>query len=331
MESNHPPPPIAERLFLCTAAAHQINAGIAIIDGTGMVWFWNDWLAEKSGLSCEAATGKPFLELFPELHDSRLAQVIDDALKHGLSSLLSQSLNKAPLPLFENSSAAAPVPKERLQQAIHVTPLECKNHVRYCLVQVNDVSIAVKKERLLREQADSLRGLAYIDGLTGIPNRRRMDEYLGDEFKRAIRSNTPLSIIMLDIDYFKQYNDSYTHSAGDFCLQRVANAIKATLRRPADLVARYGGEEFAIILPDTPANAAIALAEDIRKHIESLAIPHETSEVTRHVTVSLGVAGALPSSKISADELLSQADIALYQAKKNGRNRVTLYRAPQVS
>jgi diguanylate cyclase (GGDEF)-like protein len=332
MEPSHSTLSIEDRLYLCVAAAHQINAGIAIIDENGLIWFWNQWLAEKSGLSCEAATGKPFLELFPELNNSRLMLAIDDALKRGLSSLLSQSLNKAPLPLFENSSTALSVPKERLQQAIHVTPLAGKNHVRYCLIQVSDVSIAVKKERLLREQADSLRGLAYIDGLTGIPNRRRLDEYLWDEFRRAKRNHVPISIIMADIDYFKQYNDTYSHSAGDFCLQRVANAIKATLRRPADLVARYGGEEFAIILPDTPVNAAIALAEDIRKHIESLAIPHEASEVTNHVTISMGVAGALPDSKISDSELLVQADTALYQAKKNGRNRVTLYRkARQVS
>lgn len=311
-----------EQLYLCMAAAHNINAGVAIIDGDGVVWFWNHWLAQKSGLSCEFAAGKPFLTLFPELVHSRLAQAINDALKRGLSSLLSQSLNKAPLPLFENPSA----PVARLQQAIRVTQIECKNEVRFCLVQVDDVSIAVKKERLLREQAVALRGLAYIDSLTGIPNRRRLDEYLGDEFKRAIRSRAPLSIIMADVDYFKQYNDTYTHSGGDFCLQRVANAIKATLRRPADLVARYGGEEFAIILPDTPPDAAIALADDIRKHVESLSIPHESSEVARHVTISMGVAGALPDSKISASELLIEADTALYQAKKNGRNRVTMCR-----
>jgi len=313
-----------ERLFLCTAAAHSINAGVAIVDGDGLVWFWNHWLVGKSGLSCEAATGKPFLALFPELQNSRLAMAIDGALKRGLASLLSQSLNKAPLPLFENPLA----PGERLQQAIQVTPLECKNHVRFCLIQVTDVSMAVKKERLLREQAEALRGLAYIDGLTGIPNRRRLDEYLVDELKRAMRSGTPLSIIMADVDYFKQYNDTYNHAAGDFCLQRVANAIKATLRRPADLVARYGGEEFSIILPDTSADAALALAEDIRKHIESLSIPHETSEVTRHITVSMGVAGTLPGAQISAGDLLTKADTALYQAKKNGRNRVTMHREP---
>lgn len=309
---------------ICMAALNKISAGVVILDGAGMVTFWSPWLEGRSGVSSGVAVGKPFLELFPELGNSRLPLAIDDALKRGLASLLSQSLNKAPLPLYDNPAA----PAERLQQAIHVSPLESASSGRHCLIQINDVSIAVKKERLLREQADALRGLAYIDGLTGIPNRRRMDEYLGDEFKRAIRGNTSLSLIMLDVDYFKQYNDTYSHAEGDFCLQRVANAIKATLRRPADLVARYGGEEFAIVLPDTPASAAVLLAEDIRKHIESLGIPHEKSEATMHVTVSMGVAGVVPGSKLSAVELLSQADNALYQAKKNGRNRVVLYREP---
>ena len=204
-------------------AANGINAGIAIIDSAGLVWFWNRWLEEKSGLSAEAAAGKPFLKLFPELNNSRLALAIDATLKHGLSSLLSQSLNKAPLPLFNKSSD----PAERLQQAIHVTPIECANQIRLCLVQVYDMSLAVKRERLLREQAEKLRSLAYLDGLTGIPNRRRMDEYLADEFKRAARSGAPLSAILTDIDYFKQYNDTYGHQEGDFCLQRIANAINA--------------------------------------------------------------------------------------------------------
>jgi diguanylate cyclase (GGDEF)-like protein len=329
MDSSNSASLIEEKLHLLKAATNNVNAGMAIIDSQGSVCFWNQWLIEKSGLSCEAVSGKSFLELFPELENSRLALAINDALNRGLASLLSQTLHRNPLPLFNNPSSDTPMAaKERLQQAIHVTPLICKNNTRYCLVQVNDVSLAVKKERLLREQADALRGLAYLDGLTGVPNRRRLDEYLGDEFKRAIRSNTPLSIIMLDVDHFKQYNDTYNHSAGDFCLQRIANAIKATLRRPADLVARYGGEEFAIILPDTPVSAAIALAEDIRKQIENLAIPHETSEVTQHVTASMGVAGVLPDTKISAGELLIQADTALYQAKKKGRNRVTKYREP---
>ena len=309
-------------LSIGKSAANGINAGIAIVDSSGLVWFWNRWLEEKSGLTADAAAGKPFLKLFPELNNSRLASAIDAALKHGLTSLLSQSLNKAPLPLFHKLTEQ----EERLQQAINVTPIECINGIRLCLIQVNDISLSVKRERLLREQAEKLRGLAYLDSLTGIPNRRRMDEYLADEFKRAARSDAPLSVIMADIDYFKQYNDTHGHQEGDFCLQRIANVIKATLRRPADLVARYGGEEFALILPDTSMDGAVSLAEDIRMHIESLKIPHKTSRVTGHVTLSLGVSGALPNTSATEQSLLTQADTALYQAKTNGRNRVAVYR-----
>jgi len=243
-------------------------------------------------------------------------------MNHGLPSFLSQSLNKSPLPLFENLSDK----NERVQQSIHVSPLDCADGVRYCLVQVNDVSIAVKKERLLREQAESLRELALIDGLTGIANRRRMDEYLADEFKRAARNNSPLSVIMADIDYFKQFNDAYGHQGGDFCLQRVANAIKATLRRPADLVARYGGEEFAIILPDTAFAGASNLAEEIRRQVESLAIPHEGSAIAKHVTLSMGISNAQSYENVEDVTLLSQADQALYQAKSKGRNQVVVFK-----
>lgn len=310
------------QLKICTAAADKVNVGIAIIDSQGVIVFWNQWLKEKSGLCCEESMGHPFLTAFPELQNSRLALAIELAIKHGLPSLLSQSLNKSPLPLFDN-----PADRDtRVQQAIQVTPLEYEQGQRFCLIQVSDVSIAVKKERLLREQAESLRELAFIDGLTGIANRRRLDEYLADEFRRASRNNSPLSVIMLDIDYFKQFNDTYGHQSGDFCLQRVANAIKATLRRPADLVARYGGEEFVIVLPDTPFDGANGLAEEIRKHIESLAIPHEASKAAGHVTLSLGISNAQSYANIYDRTLLHQADKALYQAKHNGRNRVVVFR-----
>lgn len=314
--------PTEQQLKVCTAAADKLNVGVAIIDSHGSVIFWNQWLKEKSGLCCDESTGLGFLSIFPELKGSRLAQAIEDAIKYGLPSVLSQSLNKAPLPLFDDLSDRS----LRIQQAINVTPIEVGERERFCLIQVNDVSIAVKKERLLREQAETLRSFAFIDGLTGIANRRRLDEYLADEFKRAARSNSPLSVIMLDIDYFKQFNDTYGHQNGDFCLKRVANAIKATLNRPADLVGRYGGEEFAIILPDTSFGGAGTLAEEIRKHIESLAIPHEKSKVAPYVTLSLGISNVQSYTDTSDATLMTQADQALYQAKTNGRNRVEIFR-----
>jgi len=272
-------------------------------------------------LCCDEASDNDFLTIFPELKNSRLAQVISDAIKHGLPSLLSQSLNKSPLPLYENLADRS----QRVQQTIYVTPLEFQDEERFCLIQVNDVSIAVKKERLLREQAEILRDFAFIDSLTGVANRRKLDEYLADEFKRAARSNSPISVIMADVDNFKQFNDFYGHSNGDFCLQRVANAIKAILNRPADLVARYGGEEFVIVLPDTSSGGASVLAEEIRSHVESLAIPHESSSLGSHVTLSLGVSNAQTYVNTSVNKLLNQADQALYQAKTKGRNQVVTF------
>ena len=272
-------------------------------------------------MCCDEASDNDFLTIFPELKNSRLAQVISDAIKHGLPSLLSQSLNKSPLPLYENLADRS----QRVQQTIYVTPLEFQDEERFCLIQVNDVSIAVKKERLLREQAEILRDFAFIDSLTGVANRRKLDEYLADEFKRAARSNSPISVIMADVDNFKQFNDFYGHSNGDFCLQRVANAIKAILNRPADLVARYGGEEFVIVLPDTSSGGASVLAEEIRSHVESLAIPHESSSLGSHVTLSLGVSNAQTYVNTSVNKLLNQADQALYQAKTKGRNQVVTF------
>lgn len=323
MDTCLPFNPTELQLNLCTAAADNVNLGIAIVDSHGVIVFWNRWLKEKSGLCCNASMGLAFLAVFPELSNSRVALAIDAAIKHGLPSLLSQSLNKAPLPLFDNPADRS----QRVQQTIHITPLEYQKGERFCLIQVNDVSIAVKKERLLREQAESLRALAFIDGLTGIANRRRLDEYLTDEFRRAARNNSPLSVIMTDVDHFKSFNDMYGHQSGDFCLQRIANAIKAMLRRPADLVARYGGEEFAIILPDTSFGGAKTLAEDIRKQVESLDIPHEKSKAAEHVTLSMGISNAQSYEEISADTLLEQADKALYQAKSGGRNRVVVFAA----
>ncbi len=318
---NGPFCPDSQQPRVCTAATDQLNLGVAIIDQDGCIVFWNQWLQRKSGLQCTEESNTKLLEAFPELRGGRLEQAVNDALKHGLPSLLSQSLNKAPLPLYDDLADRS----QRIQQAIHVTPLEFQPGARFCLIQVNDVSIAVKKERLLREQAEILRGLAFIDSLTGVANRRRMDEYLSDEFRRAARNNSPLSVIMLDVDFFKQFNDTYGHQDGDFCLKRIANAIKACLNRPADLVARYGGEEFAIILPDTAFGGAMKLAEEIRKHVENLAIPHSASPQAPHVTLSLGVSNAQAYTGISDRTLLAQADEALYQAKQQGRNRVVLF------
>lgn len=172
--------------------------------------------------------------------------------------------------------------------------------------------------------------LAERDGLTGICNRRRFDELLQNEWQRSLRENTPFSLIMLDVDYFKRFNDGYGHLQGDSVLKNVAKTIAMQLRRPADVVARYGGEEFVILLPNTGKNGAQLQAEHILQSIADLKIPHNYSDIEKFVSISMG--GATRNAKMeSAQDLLSSADAALYDAKQQGRNRVLWYGVENVT
>ena len=173
-----------------------------------------------------------------------------------------------------------------------------------------------------------LKRLSSMDGLTGLANRRQFDTTLEQEFQRAIRSELALSLLFADIDYFKRYNDSYGHQAGDDCLKKVADSLQKTVHRPSDLVSRYGGEEFVITLPDTTSEGALAVAEKMLKHIDDLKIPHENSDSADHVTLSIGVATLCPEEGSSPDELIEAADRVLYKAKDNGRNCIEVARPP---
>ena len=174
-----------------------------------------------------------------------------------------------------------------------------------------------------KEAQMALQRLATKDGLTGIANRRCFDEALTAEWQRAQRDQTSLALLLIDVDYFKRYNDTYGHQKGDLCLKNVAMAMEEKIFRPADLVARYGGEEFVILMPNTDLTGAHLVAERIVQHIREQAIPHETSDCGGLLSVSAGVAANIPSPSISADRLLAAADSALYAAKHAGRNRVS--------
>lgn len=179
-----------------------------------------------------------------------------------------------------------------------------------------------KVEAALHKANQELQRLAILDGLTQIPNRRRLDEYLDQEWKRAVREQLPLAFIMCDVDFFKRYNDTYGHQAGDECLQQVAKAISHAVKRPADLVARYGGEEFAVVLPNTDIAGAVQVATEIAQAVAVLQIPHSTSSTLPYVSLSIGVAGIIPTAQIPLPVLVQAADTALYQAKMQGRNRI---------
>ena len=184
------------------------------------------------------------------------------------------------------------------------------------------VRARVKTHLTLKFQSDLLRNLVFLDGLSGVYNRRYFDQQLGVEFARAARNDTPLSLIMVDVDHFKLYNDRYGHQAGDDCLRQVALALKSGLRRPADLLARYGGEEFACILPETDFEDALAIAQEMERTVRAQKIPHASSPVSGVVSASLGLATRVSAVAGDAAALVGLADAQLYQAKQTGRGRV---------
>ncbi|WP_013324510.1 GGDEF domain-containing response regulator [Gloeothece verrucosa] len=216
------------------------------------------------------------------------------------------------------------------QKALLQEEIEQRQKAEEALKKINqklveEIQVRKKAEAELQALNEVLKRLATLDGLTQIANRLQFDYYLKQEWKRAQREQVPLSLIMSDIDYFKDYNDCYGHLVGDDCLKLVAETINKTVWRPGDLAARYGGEEFAVILPNTDVQGAMLVAERMCWEIRHLKIPHAHSRVSEYVTLSLGVAGIIPRPGLSSKTILDAADHALYQAKAQGRDRIILF------
>lgn len=187
------------------------------------------------------------------------------------------------------------------------------------------VRARVKTHLTLKAQGDFLRSLVFVDGLTGVANRRRFDEALLSEWRQCQRAGTPLALLMIDIDHFKRYNDHYGHPTGDACLQQVAAVLKAAMQRACDLVARYGGEEFVCLLPGCDQAPALAKAQALQAALAAQGIAHEASPTAAWVTLSIGVAVAQPQAGGSPAALVAAADAALYSAKHRGRNCISAH------
>ncbi|MCP4694155.1 MAG: diguanylate cyclase [Desulfobacterales bacterium] len=185
-----------------------------------------------------------------------------------------------------------------------------------------ELKVRIKNHIDLRQKTLVLQSLSERDGLTMIPNRRRFQEFLNTEWRRCSRNRSPISLSMIDIDYFKLYNDHYGHLAGDKCLKKVANAIAGCLYRPGDLAARYGGEEFSVVMSDTDLPGAIKLAERIDASIKELELPHADSPVSDHLTLSIGIGAMAPDARNTPEQLIQTADDSLYAAKNSGRDQI---------
>jgi diguanylate cyclase (GGDEF)-like protein len=188
-------------------------------------------------------------------------------------------------------------------------------------INPNIVRARVGTHLTLKAQSDLLRQWVYVDGLTGVYNRRHFDERLASEWGRAVRNGKALGVVMVDVDFFKRYNDCYGHQAGDDCLRRIASVLRAGLRRPADMLARYGGEEFVCLLPETDLNGAMTVARELERRVRDVGLVHARSDVAAVVTISLGVAGRTAVAGTAAASLMAEADTRLYLAKSTGRGQ----------
>jgi diguanylate cyclase (GGDEF)-like protein/PAS domain S-box-containing protein len=190
-----------------------------------------------------------------------------------------------------------------------------------------DITERKRMEKKLKEANVLLERLSNLDGLTGIPNRRYFDDTFEKEWVLASANHSPLSVLLCDVDYFKEFNDTYGHQTGDQCLISIAHSFQEVLKKPHDFSARYGGEEFVVLLPDTDGATAQMVAEKIRNNVIQLSIPHSTSKISSKVSISIGIATGIPSSLLTSDHLLEQADKALYRAKHEGRNKTLAYQS----
>ena len=289
---------------LSLRALNLVNSGIIVLDTHHNIVLWNGWMVPRSARAAARVRERPLFEVFPELRGSRVEAAVLAALTDGASTAIPQTESRAPFPLREAGSFDGP----RIEQAVTVTPFR-DGEQRYCMIEIRDVSGTVEREKRLLDHAESLRARSYVDGLTGIANRRYFDVALDRELR---------------IDSFKAYNDHFGHQQGDTCLATVAQALAAKLKRPADVAARYGGEEFAAVLPDTSLEQARLHANAIREHVAGLALQHAPAAHWPMVTLSIGVASFDRERLHEVPALIEAADKALYAAKRGGRNRVVV-------
>lgn len=304
---------------LSLRALNLVNSGIVVLDVHHKIVLWNGWMVPRSARAAARVRERSLFEVFPELRGSRVEAAVLAALSDGASTVIPQTESRAPFPLREAGSFDGP----RIDQAVTVTPFR-DGEQRYCMIEIRDVSGAMEREKRLLDHAESLRARSYVDGLTGIANRRYFDVALDRELRRAQRVKGELSLLLIDIDSFKAYNDHFGHQQGDTCLSTVAQALAAKLKRPADVAARYGGEEFAAILPDTSLEQARLHANAIREHVAGLALQHAPAAHWPMVTLSIGVASFDRERLHEVPALIEAADKALYAAKRGGRNRVVV-------
>jgi two-component system cell cycle response regulator len=287
----------------------SISNGIIEIDQNKRIIYANPSALRFFSIPAEAMLGNYVFRIFRTDTDGSVFSLIEDASAAG-----------------DSVSRHIKIPVLNRLLDVSVVPSNSERNTQ--VIVMEDITLREKAQTDLLKAKNRLEILARIDGLTNVANRRHFDELLHQEWGRLKREKGELALLLCDVDFFKDYNDTYGHLEGDGCLKDIARTINATLRRPSDIAARYGGDEFVIILPNTTLEGALHLAEDIRNGILNLSIKHEKSPINEHVTVTIGGTSGFPADALPEDKFIWQADKALYEAKMKGRNCCTGFSMP---
>lgn len=298
---------------------NSINMGLIVVDVDCKIVMWNAWMEKHSGISSATALQHSIDTVFPTAPSVAFINALKNSITYGLPAILSNALHRSPLPLYaEEESTHQQIP---IHQSITITTLTEDGQQACYLIQVTDSSTSIRREKMLRSHSEVLKKDATTDSLTGLYNRRFFDEHYKIALGQAIRQKHPLSIFMIDIDYFKQYNDYYGHPAGDKILIKVAAALKAQISRSSDMLARYGGEEFVLVLPNMAAENGLQFANKLIAAITDLQLPHLKSKTNQVISISIGLSTYDPNQHREVSALVDAADTALYKAKQQGRNQ----------
>lgn len=299
----------------------HLSIGIAVIDREMKIVFWNRWMAEHSLISHDKIIGQKIEELFPSLDKGKFTKRAREAFERNQPVFFNKKINPHMFPFYSGRSyiekKLAP-----MEQTVILSPLhDEKGNTEHLLVSVFDISDFISHQNALLKSTEEMERLSHTDDLTQIPNRRNILEILNSEIQTHNRKKRPMSIAMLDIDYFKKINDDYGHQCGDKVLSELAQFISGQLR-DYDTIGRYGGEEFLIILPETTGEQAFAICDRIRKAIQENV--HKYNGRNIHLTASLGIAARGSEENIPIYNFIKEADRCLYIAKDTGRNRTEI-------